>query len=172
MGTFDKIHDNRTVIPVKKQEELLGKFYNVLGTTQILNGSQLVYDFYQKVFHGAVLPLELATGGEDDDLIPGGRCNWYPGSYTYGYVLEQDAPVWSSDDETDPSRHVLTTVFKHDINCPIENSGVKILTVLDDVNTDHKWQGKLKIYYKIITHDGITGYIHAQLINKIVYKNC
>lgn len=75
MGTFDKIHDNRTVIPAKKQEELLGKFYSVLGTTQILNGSQLVYDFYQKVFHDAILPLELATGGADDDLVPDGRCN-------------------------------------------------------------------------------------------------
>ena len=75
MGTFDKIHDNRVVIISKKQEQLLSSFYNILGTTQILNGEQLVYDFYQKIFHGGILPLELATGGEDDDLVPDSKRN-------------------------------------------------------------------------------------------------
>ena len=172
MGVYDKIHDNKVVIASKEQDQLLSSFYNVLGTTQILNGEQLVYDFYQKVFKGGILPLELTTGGDSDDLIPDGKRNWYPGSVTYGYVLEQDAPVYNTDDESDPNRQILATVFKQSLDYPLENSSVKILTVLDAVNTNPKWQGKLKIYYKVITHDGIVGYIHSQLINKIVYKNC
>ena len=75
MGLYDKIHDNKVVIASKEQEQLLSSFYNVLGTTQILNGEQLVYDFYQKIFKGGILPLELATGSDDDDLIPDGKRN-------------------------------------------------------------------------------------------------
>ena len=84
MGIHDKIHDNKVIIASKEQEQLLSSFYSILGTTQILNGEQLVYDFYQKVFKGGILPLELATGGDDDDLIPDSKRNWYPGSVTYG----------------------------------------------------------------------------------------
>ena len=75
MGIHDKIHDNKVIIASKEQEQLLSSFYNILGTTQILNGEQLVYDFYQKVFKGGILPLELATGGDNDDLIPDGKRN-------------------------------------------------------------------------------------------------
>ena len=64
MGTFDKIHDNKIIIASKEQDQLLSSFYNILGATQILNGEQLVYDFYQKIFRGGILPLELATGGD------------------------------------------------------------------------------------------------------------
>ena len=138
MGTFDKIHDSKVVIACKAQHELLSSFYNILGTTQILNGEQLVYDFYQKVFKGGILPLELATGGDSDDLIPDGKRNWYPGSVTYGYVLEQDAPVYNTDDESDPNRQILATVFKQSLDYPLEKSSVKILTVLDAVNTNPK----------------------------------
>ena len=38
MGVYDKIHDNKVVIASKEQDQLLSSFYNVLGTTQILNG--------------------------------------------------------------------------------------------------------------------------------------
>ena len=172
MGTFDKIHDNKVVIASKEQNQLLSSFYNILGTTQILNGEQLVYDFYQKVFHGGILPLELATGGDSDDLIPDGKRNWYPGSVTYGYVLEQDAPVYNTDDESDQNRQILTTVYKKDEYHTYEESSVKILTVLDAINTNPKWQEKCNIYYKVVTHDGIVGYMQSQLINKIVYKDC
>lgn len=172
MGTFDKIHDNKIIIASKEQDQLLSSFYNILGATQILNGEQLVYDFYQKIFRGGILPLELATGGDSDNLIPDGKCNWYPGSVTYGYVLEQDAPVYDNEDGNISPDHILTTVYKKDEYHTYEESSVKILTVLDAVNTNPKWQGKLKIYYKVITHDGIVGYIHSQLINKIVYKDC
>ena len=172
MGTFDKIHDNKIVIASKEQDQLLSSFYNILGTTQILNGEQLVYDFYQKVFHGGILPLELATGGDSDDLIPDGKRNWYPGSVTYGYVLEQDAPVYDNEDGKISPEHILTTVYKKDEYHTYEESSVKILTVLDAINTNPKWQEKCNIYYKVITHDGIVGYMHSQLINKIVYKDC
>ena len=138
MGIHDKIHDNKVIIASKEQEQLLSIFYYVLGTTQILNGEQLVYDFYQKVFKGGILPLELATGGDDDDLIPNGKRNWYPGSVTYGYVMEQDAPVYNTDDESDENRQILTTVFKKSSDYPLENSSVRILTVLDAVNTNPK----------------------------------
>ena len=172
MGIYDKIHDNKVVIASKEQDQLLSSFYNILGTTQILNGEQLVYDFYQKVFHGGILPLELATGGDSDDLIPDGKRNWYPGSVTYGYVLEQDAPVYDNEDGKISPEHILTTVYKKDEHHTYEESSVKILTVLDAINTNPTWQEKCNIYYKVITHDGIVGYIHSQLINKIVYKNC
>ena len=172
MGTFDKIHDNKIVIASKEQDQLLSSFYNILGTTQILNGEQLVYDFYQKIFRGGILPLELATGGDSDELIPDGKCNWYPGSVTYGYVLEQDAPVYDNEDGNISPDHILTTVYKKDDYHTYEESSVKILTVLDAVNTNPKWQEKCNIYYKVVTHDGIIGYIHSQLINKIVYKDC
>ena len=172
MGLYDKIHDNKVVIASKEQEQLLSSFYNVLGTTQILNGEQLVYDFYQKIFRGGILPLELATGGDSDNLIPDGKCNWYPGSVTYGYVLEQDALVYDNEDGNISPDHILTTVYKKDEHHTYEESSVKILTVLDAVNTNPKWQEKCNIYYKVITHDGIVGYIHSQLINKIVYKDC
>ena len=172
MGTFDKIHDNKIVIASKKQDQLLSSFYNILGTTQILNGEQLVYDFYQKVFRGGILPLELATGGDSDDLIPDGKCNWYPGSVTYGYVLEQDAPVYDNEEGITSEDHILTTVYKKDEHHTYEEVSVKILTILDAVNTNPKWQEKCNIYYKVVTHDGIVGYIHSRLINKIVYKNC
>ena len=172
MGTFDKIHDNKVLIASKEQDQLLSNFYNILGTTQILNGEQLVYDFYQKVFHGGILPLELATGGDSDDLIPDGKRNWYPGSVTYGYVLEQDAPVYDNEDGNISPDHILTTVYKKDEYHTYEESSVKILTVLDAINTNPKWQEKCNIYYKVVTHDGIIGYIHSQLINKIVYKDC
>ena len=46
MGIYDKIHDNKVVIASKEQDQLLSNFYNILGTTQILNGEQLVYDFF------------------------------------------------------------------------------------------------------------------------------
>ena len=172
MGTFDKIHDNKIIIASKEQDQLLSSFYNILGTTQILNGEQLVYDFYQKIFRGGILPLELATGGDSDNLIPDGKCNWYPGSVTYGYVLEQDAPVYDNEDGNTSPDHILTTVYKKDEYHTYEESSVKILTVLDAINTNPKWQEKCNIYYKVITHDGIAGYIHSQLINKIVYKDC
>ena len=172
MGTFDKIHDNKIVIASKEQDQLLSSFYNILGATQILNGEQLVYDFYQKIFRGGILPLELATGGDSDELIPDGKCNWYPGSVTYGYVLEQDAPVYDNEDGNISPDHILTTVYKKDEHHTYEESSVKILTVLDAVNTNPKWQEKCNIYYKVVTHDGIIGYIHSQLINKIVYKDC
>ena len=172
MGIYDKIHDNKIVIASKEQDQLLSSFYNILGATQILNGEQLVYDFYQKIFRGGILPLELATGGDSDELIPDGKCNWYPGSVTYGYVMEQDAPVYNTDDESDKNRQILTTVFKKSPDYPLENSSVRILTVLDAINTNPKWQEKCNIYYKVITHDGIVGYMHSQLINKIVYKDC
>ena len=172
MGIYDKIHDNKVVIASKEQDQLLSSFYNILGTTQILNGEQLVYDFYQKVFHGGILPLELATGGDSDDLIPDGKRNWYPGSVTYGYVLEQDAPVYDNEDGKISPEHILTTVYKKDEHHTYEESSVRILTVLDAVNTNPKWQEKCNIYYKVITHDGIVGYMHSQLINKIVYKDC
>ena len=84
------------------------------------------------------MPLELATGGDNDDLIPDGKCNWYPGSVTYGYVMEQDAPVYNTDDESDKNRQILTTVFKRSPDYPLENSSVRILTVLDAVNTNPK----------------------------------
>ena len=172
MGTFDKIHDNKIIIASKEQDQLLSSFYNILGATQILNGEQLVYDFYQKIFRGGILPLELATGGDSDNLIPDGKCNWYPGSVTYGYVLEQDAPVYDNEDNNISPDHILTTVYKKDEHHTYEESSVKILTVLDAVNTNPKWQEKCNIYYKVVTHDGIVGYIHSQLINKIVYKDC
>ena len=172
MGTFDKIHDNKVLIASKEQDQLLSNFYNIFGTAQILNGEQLVYDFYQKIFRGGILPLELATGGDSDELISDGKCNWYPGSITYGYVLEQDAPVYNTDDESDQNRQILTTVYKKDEYHTYEESSVKILTVLDAINTNPKWQEKCNIYYKVITHDGIVGYMHSQLINKIVYKDC
>ena len=172
MGIYDKIHDNKVVIASKEQDQLLSSFYNILGTTQILNGEQLVYDFYQKVFHGGILPLELATGGDSDDLIPDGKCNWYPGSVTYGYVLEQDALVYDNEEGITSEDHILTTVYKKDEYHTYEEASVKILTVLDAVNTNPKWQEKCNIYYKVVTHDGIVGYIHSRLINKIVYKNC
>ena len=86
--------------------------------------------------------------------------------------MEQDAPVYNTDDESDKNRQILTTVFKRSPDYPLENSSVRILTVLDAVNTNPKWQRKLNIYYKVITHDVIVGYMHSQLINKIVYKNC
>ena len=110
MGTFDKIHDNKIIIASKEQDQLLSSFYNILGATQILNGEQLVYDFYQKIFRGGILPLELATGGDSDNLIPDGKCNWYPGSVTYGYVLEQDALVYDNEDGNISPDHILTTV--------------------------------------------------------------
>ena len=172
MGTFDKIHDNKIIIASKEQDQLLSSFYNILGATQILNGEQLVYDFYQKIFRGGILPLELATGGDSDELIPDGKCNWYPGSVTYGYVLEQDAPVYDNEDGNISPDHILTTVYKKDEYHTYEESSVKILTVLDAINTNPKWQEKCNIYYKVVTHDGIVGYIHSQLINKIVYKDC
>ena len=172
MGTFDKIHDNKIVIASKEQDQLLSSFYNILGTTQILNGEQLVYDFYQKIFRGGILPLELATGGDSDNLIPDGKCNWYPGSVTYGYVLEQDAIVYDNEDGNISPDHILTTVYKKDDYHTYEESSVKILTVLDAVNTNPKWQEKCNIYYKVVTHDGISGYMYSQLINKIVYKDC
>ena len=172
MGTFDKIHDNKIIIASKEQDQLLSSFYNILGATQILNGEQLVYDFYQKIFRGGILPLELATGGDSDNLIPDGKCNWYPGSITYGYILEQDAPVYDNEDGKISPEHILTTVYKKDEYHTYEESSVKILTVLDAVNTNPKWQEKCNIYYKVVTHDGIVGYIHSQLINKIVYKDC
>ena len=172
MGISDKIHDNKIIIASKEQDQLLSSFYSILGTTQILNGEQLVYDFYQKIFRGGILPLELATGGDNDDLIPDGKCNWYPGSVPYGYVLEQDAPAYDNEDGKISPEHILTTVYKKDEHHTYEESSVKILTVLDAVNTNPKWQEKCNIYYKVITHDGIVGYIHSQLINKIVYKDC
>ena len=172
MGTFDKIQDNKIIIASKKQDQLLSSFYNILGTTQILNGEQLVYDFYQKIFRGGILPLELATGGDSDNLIPDGKCNWYPGSVTYGYVLEQDALVYDNEDGNISPDHILTTVYKKDDYHTYEESSVKILTVLDAVNTNPKWQEKCNIYYKVVTHDGISGYMYSQLINKIVYKDC
>ena len=172
MGIYDKIHDNKVIIASKEQDQLLSSFYNILGTTQILNGEQLVYDFYQKVFRGGILPLELATGGDSDDLIPDGKCNWYPGSVTYGYVLEQDAPVYDNEEGITSEDHILTTVYKKDEHHTYEEVSVKILTILDAVNTNPKWQEKCNIYYKVVTHDGIVGYIHSRLINKIVYKNC
>ena len=138
MGIHDKIHDNKVIIASKEQEQLLSSFYSILGATQILNGEQLVQDFYQKVFKGGILPLELATGGDNDDLIPDGKRNWYPGSVTYGYVMEQDAPVYNTDDESDENRQILTTVFKKSSDYPLENSSVRILTVLDAVNTNPK----------------------------------
>ena len=138
MGIHDKIHDNKVIIASKEQEQLLSSFYSILGTTQILNGEQLVYDFYQKVFKGGILPLELATGGDNDDLIPDGKRNWYPGSVTYGYVLEQDAPVYDNEDNNISPDHILTTVYKKDEHHTYEESSVKILTVLDAVNTNPK----------------------------------
>ena len=138
MGIYDKIHDNKIIIASKEQDQLLSSFYNILGTTQILNGEQLVYDFYQKIFRGGILPLELATGGDSDELIPDGKCNWYPGSITYGYVMEQDAPVYNTDDESDQNRQILTTVYKKDEYHTYEESSVKILTVLDAINTNPK----------------------------------
>ena len=172
MGTFDKIHDNKIVIASKEHDQLLSSFYNILGTTQILNGEQLVYDFYQKIFRGGILPLELATGGDSDNLIRDGKCNWYPGSVTYGYVLEQDAIVYDNEDGNISPDHILTTVYKKDDYHTYEESSVKILTVLDAINTNSKWQEKCNIYYKVVTHDGIVGYMYSQLINKIVYKDC
>ena len=172
MGIYDKIHDNKIVIASKEQDQLLSSFYNILGATQILNGEQLVYDFYQKIFRGGILPLELATCGDSDNLIPDGKCNWYPGSVTYGYVLEQDALVYDNEDGKISPDHILTTVYKKDDYHTYEESSVKILTVLDAVNTNPKWQEKCNIYYKVVTHDGISGYMYSQLINKIVYKDC
>ena len=172
MGIYDKIHDNKIIIASKEQDQLLSSFYSILGTTQILNGEQLVYDFYQKIFRGGILPLELATGGGTDELIPDGKCNWYPGSVTYGYVLEQDAPVYDNEDGKISPDHILTTVYKKDDYHTYEESSVKILTVLDAVNTNPKWQEKCNISYKVVTHDGISGYMYSKLKNKIVYKDC
>ena len=172
MGIHDKIGNNRIVIPKEEAYKMHTAFGTILGTTQILNGSQLVYDFYQQVHHGAGFLLDLETGGEDDPIIAGGKCNWFPGCCTYGFVLEQDAPVYDNEDNNISPDHILTTVYKKDEHHTYEESSVKILTVLDAVNTNPKWQEKCNIYYKVVTHDGIVGYIHSQLINKIVYKDC
>ena len=172
MGIQDKIGNNRIVIPKEEADKMHIAFGTILGTTQILNGSQLVYDFYQQVHHGAGFLLDLETGGENDPIIAGGKCNWFPGCYTYGFVLEQDAPVYDNEDGIVSADHILTTVYRKDEYHTYEESSVKILTVLDNVNTNRELQKRLKIYYKVKTNDGIIGYIYSPLINKIVYKDC
>ena len=52
--------------------------------------------------------------------------------------MEQDAPVYNTDDESDKNRQILTTVFKKSPDYPLENSSVRILTVLDAINTNPK----------------------------------
>ena len=75
MGIQDKIGNNRIIIPKEEADKMHIAFGTILGTTQILNGSQLVYDFYQQVHHGAGFLLDLETGGENDPIIAGGKRN-------------------------------------------------------------------------------------------------
>jgi len=170
MSTRDRIGNNKARVGTLVDGSLESKLHLILGSTTILNGSQLVYDLHQQVFRNGVLPLDLETGGPNDELLPEYKCNWYPGSITYGVVLDNDAPVYSSEDET--NRQYLGTVQKFREGNNIEESIVRIYTVLDGINTNHTWQQKMNIYYKIRMHDGTIGYINSLLINKIVYKDC
>ena len=110
MAIKEIIHDNKAVAAKRTTDSLETGFVEVFGTAQILvgvpgstpttNRAALMYDLRQRIFHNGVLPLDLETGGPNDDTLPGAKKNWFPGCYTYGISLNQDAPVYRNEDGT------------------------------------------------------------------------
>ena len=110
MAIKEIIHDNKAVAAKRTTDSLETGFVEVFGTAQILvgvpgstpttNHAALMYDLRQRIFHNGVLPLDLETGGPNDDTLPGAKKNWFPGCYTYGISLNQDAPVYRNEDGT------------------------------------------------------------------------
>ena len=163
------INNNRAIKP---NNELLTQLYEVLGAVQVYNGQQLAYDLYQKVYRNGTILLDLETGGDNDDLLPDYKCNWFPGCKSYGVLLEQDAPLFNTADEEAPNRVRLETVLKADFEQHTSSGIVQILDVLDNINTNPIWKQRMNIYYKVKAPSGTVGYMHSLLINKIVYKDC
>ncbi len=177
--TNDRIKSTEIFEQNGTNDPLSTDLYNIFGATQIKIGTKntpgispenvakLVYDLRQKQFRHGVVPIELATGGRDDPDFPGGRINWFPGSETYGLFLQHDAPVYDNDaGQGQP----ITTILRRRCGSSIEDSSVKILDVLDDINTSNYWKAKMKIYYHVELNNGQLGYINALLIDKIVYR--
>lgn len=176
MAINDTIRNNQVGVKTGDQDQLVTELIHIFGTTKVAicknNAIQLVYDLKQKVFRGGILPLDLETGGPDDDTLPNGKKNWFPGATTYGVIVHKDAPVFITEpDGTAASigrANIKTTVYKVGPGHNFEDSVIKILTVLDAVNTDPRL--KQNLYYYIETSGGIRGYVAASAVDKIVYK--
>jgi len=152
--------------------------YNIFGTTQIIIGDKdlsqlpheqierLVYDLQQKVYHKCLFPLDLETGGSEDTDLPGGKKNWFPGCDTYGILLSRDGAVFDNDKGIGAP---LEIIYRKDARHTATEASVKILDVLDAINTSTEWKTRMNIYYHVETRNGVRGYINASLVDKVVY---
>ena len=179
VGINKKIGDTDIYEHKEGQTGLTIDMYNLFGTTQIAVGTKdnsvipattiarLIYDLRQKNYRHAIVPIELCTGGPSDNVLSGAKKNWFPGSETYGIFLVHDAPMFDNErGEGAPIRVIL----RKGSYSTVDQSVVKILDVLDGVNTNPTWIAKMKIFYYIETSDGQRGFVNARLIDKIVYK--